>query len=106
MTSVKESVLNCKINASDDDHFINELNKLAEKNGETTYQSIIQILTEIDLEPGEAKKYWFEIISHRDYLSKTLDKQTSLITAVSDYFDSFRTSLKKYKVCKYCDKLM
>ncbi|MCP4761855.1 MAG: diguanylate cyclase [archaeon] len=98
MTSIKESVLNCKINASDDDHFINELNKLAKKNGETTYQSIIQILTEINLEPGEAKKCWFEIITHRDNISKALKKQTSLITAVSDYFDSFKTSFKKYKL--------
>lgn len=98
MASVKESVLNCRINISDDDDFIDELNKLADKNGETAYQAIIKILTDIDLESGEAKKCWFELITHRNTISKALGRRTSLITAVSDYFDSYQKALKKYKI--------
>jgi len=50
MDSLKESVLNCSINAHDDDDFINELNTLAQENGEDTYQVIIQTLTSLALE--------------------------------------------------------
>ena len=98
MTSLKESVSNCRMNSVDDDTFIEELNKLAYKNGKNTYQSIIQILADIDLEPDEAKKCWFEIISHRDNISKALGKRTRLITAVSDYFHLYKKSLKQYKM--------
>ncbi|MCD4677039.1 MAG: diguanylate cyclase [Desulfobacula sp.] len=98
MDSVKESVLNCSINADDDDNFIDELNKIVRKNGQDTYQAIIQILTDLDLEPGEAKKCWVDIIAHRENISNALDRKISLITAISDYFGSFKKPLQKHKI--------
>ena len=98
MGSLKEAVLNCSINTYDDDIFINKLNNLAGKNGEDTYSVIIQTLTSLDLEPGEAKKCWLEIISHRGNMSDTLGRKISLLTTISDYFCSFEKSLKNHKI--------
>ena len=99
MSSLKESVLNCSINANDDDIFIAEFNKLAEKKGNNSYHAVIQMLTDLDLESGEAKKCWVEIIIHRENISRTLDKKISLITAISDYFSSYKKkSLKRHKI--------
>jgi len=98
MDSLKESVLNCSINAHDDDDFINELNTLAQENGEDTYQVIIQTLTSLALESEEARKCWFEIIAHRKDISHILDRKISLLTTISDYFNSLETSLKNHKI--------
>ncbi|MCD4719792.1 MAG: diguanylate cyclase [Desulfobacula sp.] len=98
MGSLKESVLNCSINTDDDDVFINKLNKLAGNNGEDTYSVIIQTLTSLDLKPGEAKKCWFEIISHRENISNTLGRKISLLATISDYFFSFEKSLKNHRI--------
>lgn len=98
MGSLKESVLNCSINTYDDDIFINKLNTLAGENGEDTYSVIIQTLTSLDLKPKEAKKCWFEIISHRENISNTLGRKISLLTTISDYFFSFEKSLKNHKI--------
>ena len=98
MGSLKEAVLNCSINTYDDDIFINKLNDLAGENGEDTYSVIIQTLTSLDLEPGEAEKCWFEIVAHREKISNTLGRKISLLTTISDYFGSFDKSLKNHKI--------
>jgi len=98
MISLKESVLNCRININDDDIFIDEFNKLVENNGEETYRIVIQILTDQDLESEEAKKNWIEIITHRENISNALDRKISLMTAITDYLDSYKESLKEHKI--------
>lgn len=98
MKSLRESVLNCRININSDDTFIDELNNLVEQNGEDTYRAVIQILTDWDLDSGEAKKCWIEIITHRENISKALDRKISLMTAISDYLGSYKESLKDHKL--------
>jgi len=103
MSSIKESVLNCRINALDDDHFIDELEKIAQKNKKNAYQSIINILTELNLKPDQAKECWSEIIDHRNKISEVLDRKISLITAISDYFDSNEKMSNQYKLVEIND---
>ncbi|MEN8210527.1 MAG: diguanylate cyclase [Thermodesulfobacteriota bacterium] len=98
MNSLKESISNCRINAYDDDNFINEFNKLAKEKGKDAYQAIIQILTDFNLKPDEAEKWWFEIIKHRENISNALGRQINLMTAISDYCSSMKKSLKNYKI--------
>ncbi|MBU1342899.1 MAG: diguanylate cyclase [Proteobacteria bacterium] len=98
MESLKEAVLNCSINTDDDDKFIAALNNIARENGKVTYQVIIQTLTDLDLEPGEAKKCWDEIVAHREKLSNALDRKIRLITAISDYSGAFKTPLNNHKI--------
>ncbi len=100
MGSLKESVLNCSINANDDDCLIDAFRTLVEKNGEETYKEIIHTLTDLDLGTSEAKKYWFEIIAHQKKLSNALNRKIRLITAISDYFSSFEKSFKSHKIVK------
>ena len=98
MNSLKESISNCRINANDDDNFINEFNKLAKEKGKDAYQEVIQILTDFDHEPGEAEKCWFEIIDHRENISNALGRKINLMTAISDYCSSIKKSLNNYKI--------
>lgn len=98
MRSLKESVINCRININNDDTFIDEFNKLVEKNGDDTYRAVIQILTDCDLDSGEAKKSWLEILEHRENISRALGRKISLMTAISDYLGSYKELLKDHKI--------
>lgn len=98
MGPLKESVLNCRINIHDDDDFIDEINELVEKKGEDIYRAAIQILTDFDLDSGEAKKCWVDIITHRENISNVLDRKISLMTAISDYLSSYKKSLNDHKL--------
>ncbi|MFH2057717.1 MAG: diguanylate cyclase [Pseudomonadota bacterium] len=95
---LKESVLDCRINIFDDDNFIDELNKLVYEHGEEVYRVVIQILTDFDLDSEDAKKYWIAIITHRENISKALDRKISLMTAISDYSGLYEKSLKDHKL--------
>jgi len=98
MKSLRESVINCRININDDDIFITEFNKLVEANGDDTYRAVIQILTDCDLDAGEAKQNWLEILQHRENISRALDRKISLMTAISDYLGSYKEALKDHKI--------
>ncbi len=98
MGELRVSVLNCITTSSDDDRFVYEFNMLAKKNGDVAYQEILQILADLDFEPGQAKIIWLEIIEHRDKISKSLDRKVSLITAISDFFCRSEDSLSNHKL--------
>ncbi len=98
MKSLRESVINCRININDDDIFITEFNKLVETNGDDTYRAVIQILTDCDLDAEEAKQNWLEILQHRENISRALDRKISLMTAISDYLGSYKEALKDHKI--------
>lgn len=98
MKSLKDLVINCRININDDDTFIEEFNKLVAANGDDTYRAVIQILTDCDLDAGEAKQNWLEILQHRENISSALDRKISLMTAISDYLGSYKELLKDHKI--------
>jgi diguanylate cyclase (GGDEF)-like protein len=96
--SLKDAVINCRININDDDTFIEEFNRLVETNGDETYRAVIQILTDCDLDAGDAKQNWFEILEHRQNISRALDRKISLMTAISDYLGSYKDALNDHKI--------
>lgn len=98
MKSLKDAVINCRININDDDTFIEEFNRLVETNGDETYRAVIQILTDCDLDAGDAKQNWFEILEHRQNISRALDRKISLMTAISDYLGSYKDALNDHKI--------
>jgi len=98
MDSLKEAVLTFTNKAKDDDTLIQDLNKLAKKNGDSTYQKIIQTLAGLELTVAKAKKAWFEIIEHRKNMSKALKREVRLIVSIGDYFSTFENSLKQPKL--------
>ena len=98
MGSLKESVLKCRINAFDDDNFIEQLNILAKGNEEDTYKETIRILSDLVIDSKDSKLSWFEILKRRENISKVLDRKISLTTAISDYFGSIKKPLKNFKI--------
>jgi diguanylate cyclase (GGDEF)-like protein len=58
----------------------------------------VQILTDYDLDAGEAKQNWFEILQHRQNISRVLGRKISLMTAISDYLGSYKDALKEHKI--------
>ena len=96
--SLKDAVINCRININDDDIFIAEFDKLAETNGDDAYRAVIQILTDCDLDAVDAKQNWFEILEHRENISRALDRKVSLMTAITDYLGSYKELFKDHKI--------
>jgi diguanylate cyclase (GGDEF)-like protein len=96
--SIKDAVINCRININDDDTFIEEFNHLVQTNGDDTYRAVIQILTDCDLDAKDAKQNWFEILEHRQNISRALDRKISLMTAISDYLGSYKDALNDHKI--------
>ncbi len=98
MASLKEAILNHRVNAFEDDDFIEEINFLAKENGDDTYKETIQVLSDITLEPEDAKTCWLGVLSHRKRISNLLDRKISLTTAICDYFCSLNKPLKSCKI--------
>lgn len=59
---------------------------------------ILNVLTNLNIDPPDAENCWGEIIQHYGKLSRYLDRQVSLRTAICDYFCSIRKSLENPKV--------
>lgn len=95
MELIRESVLKCLDNFSfDDDKLISELNCIIEKDGSEAYQVIFSVLTHLDLTTDKAEDYWKQIIFHRNSISKILNRNINLRTAICDYFCSISKDMK------------
>lgn len=95
MELIRESVLKCLDNFSfDDDKLISELNYIIEKDGSEAYQVIFSVLTHLDLTTDKAEDYWKQIIFHRNSISKILNRNINLRTAICDYFCSISKDMK------------
>lgn len=99
MDIIKDSVIECLNRFSGKNgRIISELDRIIEEHGEKTYTTIIHILAHLNLEPEHAKECWEKIILHRATLSKCLNREVNLQTAICDYFCSIDISLKNPKL--------
>lgn len=98
MEKTRNLVLKCLEHYEDDDRLIKELNQIIEKEGKKAYPVIFHVLTNLQIETEEAKKFWSEIITHYKKLVSILGRKVSLRTALCDYFCSIHRSLKNPKV--------
>ena len=95
MKEIRDAVLNCIYNYSDDDEkLIRELDKIAADGGGLTHSIFFNVLTHLDLPPQKAKSYWRAILEHRRHLMQMLGRSVSLRTALCDYFCSVDKSLE------------
>ncbi len=92
MDSLMEALAACRINAVDDDGFVARIDDLVAIHGEYTYQSLILFLTSIKLSPKDSQVLWQEINQQRSLLTKSLQRNVSLITAISDLLTSKKIS--------------
>ena len=98
MEQTRNLVLKCLDDYEDDDRLIKELNQIIEKEGKKAYSVIFHVLTNLEIEPEEAKEFWAEIITHYKKLVSILGRKVSLRTTLCDYFCSIHRSLKNPKV--------
>ncbi|MBW2562504.1 MAG: diguanylate cyclase [Deltaproteobacteria bacterium] len=98
MEQTRNLILECLDEYEDDDRLIKELNQIIEKEGKKAYSVIFHVLTNLEIEPEEARESWAEIITHYERLVSILGRKVSLRTALCDYFCSIRRSLKNPKV--------
>ena len=68
-----------------DDSLIKEITDLSETKGARVYQSFFKSLTNLELSSDKARSYWFGVLEHKKQLSQTLQRNISLIAALSDY---------------------
>jgi len=98
MEQTRNLVLKCLDDYEDDDRLIKELNQIIKKEGKKAYPVIFHVLTNLEIEDEDAKKFWAEIITHYKKLVSILGRKVSLRTALCDYFCSIHRSLKNPKV--------
>lgn len=90
MENLRDSILNCFYDLTDDNPLIRELNKIIAREGPHASQIILNILTNLDLGPREAKERWTEILKHHQNLGASLGRKVDLRTAICDFFCSNR----------------
>ena len=93
MDVLRAAIIDCRSSAGDDDHFIEELNRLRRKQGPMVCRSIFQTLASVDIPRDTAVEYWEKILARREMLVRTLNRKISLMTAMCDFLDSETTCL-------------
>jgi len=87
MDTIQAAITQLHTHKTDDDLFIEDISSLASKEGERVYQTLIQVLTSLDLPAATARDHWREAIAHREQISTKLGRKINLITALSDYLN-------------------
>ena len=93
MDSLRAAIIDSRHSAGDDDHFIEELNRLRIEQGPMVCRSIFQTLASVDVPRDTAVEYWEKILARREMLIRTLNRKISLMTAMCDFLGSETTCL-------------
>ncbi len=91
MDSIRQAVLDCRTQSSNDEELIEKLNILIDQDGPAVYQAIFHIFISLNIPSDQAEIYWDNILLHRQDISKKLNRNIDLIPAMSDFF-----SISKY----------
>ncbi|WP_163339370.1 diguanylate cyclase [Desulfopila sp. IMCC35008] len=87
MESIRARIQHYRSSLTDDETFIARLNDLIKEHGDHVCPIIFNTLTSMDLAVGDAVNRWDRVLEHREELIRKLDRNVSLITAISDYLD-------------------
>ena len=68
------------------------------KNTPDTYAPLLRLLTHLDYAETEAHEHWDAILSHRNELSETIGRTTSLQVAALDYFQNLKGAIRIPKI--------
>jgi diguanylate cyclase (GGDEF)-like protein len=99
MVAIREQLLEIFEQYADDDvRLIEELHAIIKREGKGVYSYILQILTNLELPPAAAEKYWHEIIAHSKTLNGAMGRAVNLRTVICDYFCSIKKSLHNPKI--------
>lgn len=89
METIRAAIIDRRSTARDDDDFIAQLNALIKDHGDHVCPVIFSTLANVDLPLKVATRYWVDVLNHRSELMRQLNRKISLITAMSDYLQSF-----------------
>ncbi len=95
---LRESILQCLEDHCAERDLIKTLEVMAVDHGDAAYSTILHVLTNLALDPAQAKRCWHEIIDHRQTMNGLMGREVSLRTAICDYFCSVQKFLKNPKV--------
>jgi diguanylate cyclase (GGDEF)-like protein len=99
MNNIRNDIFQCLCDFSGNaESLIKEISHLIARHGVKTYQVVLHILTNLDIEPDEAKSCWQQILSHRQQISNLLGREASLQTAICDYFSYVNKSLENPQI--------
>jgi hypothetical protein len=57
---------------------------------EEVYNTLLNVLTQLEFSPEDAKKNWKRIVEHKEKLEAKLGQSISLMTAVCYYFSDVK----------------
>ena len=72
-------------NTGNDKKLINELNRIIYEGGETIYQTVLYVMTDLEMRPDEAKKCWNEIIAHYESMVEALGLGADVSAALQEF---------------------
>lgn len=73
--------------------FLNSIASLANEQGEHVYDTLLNVLTQLDFSPEDARKNWERIVEHKNRLEGKLGHSISLMTAVCYYFSDVEKNI-------------
>ena len=96
---LRESIIGfMKNHGEDEDQFLQELENIAETEGDSIYPVLLNIFTQLDFDHEEAKEIWHGILKHRREMSDSFNRRVNLLTAICDYFLTIKKSFNYPKV--------
>lgn len=86
--TLKQILLDYKLEAEGDDVFISNVNSLYSAEGTAVYQTVLELLTGIEVPQEESELHWNQALTHRLDLMQQLKRDVDITTALSDYLQT------------------
>jgi len=103
MDSIRASILACRTSATDDNSFIDDLNRIIEQRGVITCQTIFQVLTSLELPIEKAAEYWRKVLKHRESMIAALNRNVDLVPALCDFLSTSPDNFDRPKIVEESD---
>ena len=75
-------------------NFFNSIASLAKEEGEQVYNILLNVLTQLEFSPEDAKNNWNRIVEQKENLEAKLGHAISLMTAVCYYFSDVEKNIR------------
>ena len=96
---LRESIIGfMKNHGEDEEKFLEELERIAQSEGDVIFPVLLNVFTQLDFDQNEAKGIWQGILKHRKEMSDSFKRQVNLLTAICDYFLTVKKSFNYPKV--------
>jgi len=83
--NLEETILKYFLETVSDEIFMEKVNSLQAKAGNTVYQTLFKLLAGIDIPQGKSEEHWQKAVQHRRDMRQLLGRDIDLTTALSDY---------------------